>query len=89
MSIFYVRLLRTHFDVHCFCRKRDVYQCSDLEKFIDTVTEKVEFLSAKMIADVLQGFLNQYETKLTSLSQCMKAALCLGTGVLRHGDSIV
>ena len=85
MLIFYVGLLRTHFDVYCFCRKRDVYQCGDLEKFIDTVTEKVEFLSAKTIADVLQGFLNQYVTKLTSLGRCMMAAFCLGTGVLRHG----
>jgi len=58
-------------------RKREVYQCGDLEKFIDTVSEKVELLSAKTIADVLQGFLNQYVTKLTSLGQCMKAAFCI------------
>jgi len=59
MSIFYVGLLRTHFDVHCFCRKRDVYQCSDLEKFIDTVTEKVESLPEEMVTEVLDGFLKQ------------------------------
>jgi len=57
MSIFYVRLLRTHFDVHCFCRKRDVYQCSDLEKFIDTVTEKVESLSVTKVSDSINAFL--------------------------------
>ena len=44
---------------NCYCRKREVYQCSDLEKFFDTVTERVESLQAKTIADILHGFLNQ------------------------------
>ena len=42
------------------CRNHDVYQCGDLEKFIKTVTEKVESLPAKKIAEVLNGFLQQY-----------------------------
>ena len=42
-------------------RSHDVYQCGDLGKFIDTVTEKVESLPAKKIAEVLNGFLKWYE----------------------------
>lgn len=42
-----------------FCRKREVYLCGDLEKFIDTVTEKVESLPATKIAEALNGFLDQ------------------------------
>lgn len=43
------------------CRSHDVYQCGDLGKFVETVTEKVESLPAKKIADILNGFLEQYE----------------------------
>jgi len=40
-------------------RKRKVYQCGDLEKFIDAVTEKVELLPEEMVAETLKGFQNQ------------------------------
>ena len=38
-------------------RKREVYQCGDLQKFIDTVTEKVESLPKEMVTEALNGFL--------------------------------
>ena len=41
------------------CRNHDVYQCGDLEKFYETVTERVESLAAEKIAKVLNGFLQQ------------------------------
>lgn len=46
------------------CRNHDVYQCGDLDKFIETVMEKVESLQAKKIAEVLNGFLEQYGIKI-------------------------
>ena len=46
------------------CRNRDVYQCGDLDKFIETVMERVESLPAKKIAEVLNGFLQQYGIKI-------------------------
>jgi len=45
--------------LHGCYRKRKVYQCGDLEKFIDTVTEKVESLPEEMVTEVLDGFLKQ------------------------------
>ena len=42
------------------CRNHDVYHCGDLDKFIETVMEKVESLPAKKIAKVLNGFIQQY-----------------------------
>ena len=50
------------------CRNQDVYQCGDLDKFIETVTEKVESLPAKRIAEVLNGFLQKYELKILSVN---------------------
>jgi len=40
-----------------YCRKHEVDQCGDLEKFIETVMEKVESLPTAKIAEVLNGFL--------------------------------
>ena len=50
------------------CRNQDVYQCGDLDKFIETVMERVESLQAKKIAEVLNGFLQQYGIKIIGVS---------------------
>lgn len=47
------------FDGHCKHRNREVYQCGDLDKFIETVMEKVESLLTIKIAEALNGFLEQ------------------------------
>ena len=43
-----------------YCRRRNVYQCGELDKFIETVLEKVESLPVERVAEVLNGFLEQY-----------------------------
>jgi len=48
-----------YFWFYGYCRKHEAYHCGDLEKFIETVMEKVESLPAVKIADVLNGFLQQ------------------------------
>ena len=55
------------------CRNQDVYQCGELDKFIETVTEKVESLPAKKIAEVVDGFLQQYGIKFFL---CQEFNLC-------------
>ena len=50
---------RVIINIFCYCRKREVYQCGDLDKFVETVTEKVESLPATKIAEALNGFLEQ------------------------------
>ena len=50
------------------CRNPDVYQCGDLDKFVETVMERVESLPAKQIAEVLNGFLQQYGIKIFGIS---------------------
>ena len=45
------------------CRNYDVYRCGDLDRFIETVMEKVESIPDKKFAEVLNGFLEQYGVK--------------------------
>jgi len=51
--------IEDYFWFYDYCRKHEVYQCGDLEKFIETVVEKVESLPAAKIAEALNGFLQQ------------------------------
>jgi len=46
-----------YFWFYGYCRKHEVDQCGDLEKFIETIMEKVESLPTAKIAEVLNGFL--------------------------------
>lgn len=41
-------------------RRRDVYQCGELEKFHETVLERMELLPVERVAEILNGFLEQY-----------------------------
>ena len=43
-----------------YYRRRDVYQCGELEKFNETVLERMELLPVERVAEVLNGFLEQY-----------------------------
>ena len=66
------------------CRNRDVYQCGDLDKFIETVMERVESLPAKKIAEVLNGFIEQYGIKIFSVS--LGYLMCVDYSDLRLSD---
>ena len=43
-----------------YYRRHTVYQCGDLDKFIETVLGRVESLTVERVAEVLNGFFEQY-----------------------------
>ena len=43
-----------------YYRRHTLYQCGDLDKFIETVLGRVESLPVEKVAEVLNGFLEQY-----------------------------
>ena len=43
-----------------YYRRHTVYQCGDLDKFIETVLGRVESLPVERVAEVLNGFFEQY-----------------------------
>ena len=55
----YLELILVMWLLYGCYRKRKVYQCGDLEKFIDAVTEKVELLPEEKVAEALKEFQKQ------------------------------
>lgn len=43
-----------------YYRRHTVYQCGELDKFIETVLGRVESLPVERVAEVLNGFFEQY-----------------------------
>ena len=55
-----------------YYRRHTLYQCGDLDKFIETVLGRVESLPVEKVAEVLNGFLEQYgcDELLCSIRTC-------------------
>ena len=55
-----------------YYRRHTLYQCGDLDKFIETVLGRVESLPVEKVAEVLNGFLEQYgcDELLRSIRTC-------------------
>ena len=49
-----------HGQLFIYCRRHTLYQCGELDKFIETVIGRVESLPVEKVAKVLNEFLKRY-----------------------------